>query len=52
MVASPAPEAGAPGGDSDCYKFSPSNWLTLSRQAAGVKPVPTLLAMMRHFSFS
>jgi hypothetical protein len=28
------------------------NCSNLSRQAAGVKPVPTLLATMRHFSFS
>jgi hypothetical protein len=53
MVLSPASGAEAPGGDSDCYKFSsPSSCAALSRQAAGVKPVPTLLAMMRHFSFS
>ncbi len=52
MVVSPAPGAETPGGDIGCYKFSPSNWSALSRHAAGVKPVPTLLAMMRHFSFS
>jgi hypothetical protein len=49
---SPGPGAKVPGGDTDCYKFSPSSCAALSRHATGVKPVPTLLAMMRHFSFS
>ena len=48
---SPRSEAIASVGDSDCYNPSP-NSLAFSRQAAGVNPVPTLLATMRHFSCS
>lgn len=48
------PDSGAeaPGGDTDCYKVWPDNSAARSRQAAGVKPVPTLFATIRHFSFS
>lgn len=62
-MVSPDPGAETPGGDTDCYKSSPSpssrplapppmSWSTRSRHATGVNPVPTLLAMMRHFSLS
>lgn len=49
-----SPDSGAdtPAGDIDCYKGSPINWDARSRQATGVNPVPTLFAMIRHFSFS
>ena len=49
---SPDPGAEAPGGDIDCYNGSPASSEARSRQDTGVNPVPTLLAMMRHFSFS
>ena len=49
---SPDPGASAPGGDIDCYKCSPANSDALSRQETGVNPVPTLFAMIRHFSLS
>jgi hypothetical protein len=52
VVVSPDSGADAPGGDADCYKGPPSSCDALSRQAAGVNPVPTLLATIRHFSFS
>jgi len=44
---SPRSEAEASAGDSECY-----NSLAFSLQAAGVKPAPTLLETMRHFSCS
>lgn len=49
---SPGSGAEAPGGDSDCYKGWPNKIAARSRHAAGVKPVPTLLDTIRHFSFS
>lgn len=51
-MVSPDSGADAPGGDIDCYKGGPINSEARSRQATGVNPVPTLFAMMRHFSFS
>lgn len=51
-VVSPDSGAETPGGDGDCYKGWPNNCAARSRHAMGVKPVPTLLATMRHFSFS